>query len=154
MDTVVFWIYSYVMETLLPIGFYSLMVESLVISRVFSKLFEIIDPNSYLVMKNAVQLWFIKELLSIFTLNDNAAIKLAVMDMLMLLGSGSTTSTITQEGYKSIYEQTVYNDKNIQIRPLCRTIQLLIALGFAILRIVIYDTQIKQKIDEEINLPN
>jgi len=35
------------MEDILPVGFYSLMVEPLVLSRVFTKLFEILDPEVY-----------------------------------------------------------------------------------------------------------
>lgn len=65
-DTVAFWIYTYIMETVLPIGFYSLMLEPLTISRVFNKILEIIDPESFTIMKEVVTIFFPRELLALF----------------------------------------------------------------------------------------
>jgi len=48
-----------VIEDLLPVGFYSLMVEPIALSRIFNRIFEIIDPSSYQRMKDIPSIVFV-----------------------------------------------------------------------------------------------
>lgn len=90
------------MEDIAPLGFYSLMVEPLVLSRIFNKLFEFLDPESYQQMKEIPSMVFVRFFLSLFSELKNVEIRLAIMDLLLCLGSGSMTTTLTSPEVVSI----------------------------------------------------
>lgn len=54
------------------------------------------------------------------------------MDFVFLLGCGSTTCTLTSPTIVSVSAE----------RPLSRTVQLLLSIGLAMLRMIIYDFKI------------
>jgi len=56
------------------------------------------------------------------------SVTIAILDLLFLLGSGSQTATISEPEPVNISDD----------RPLCRTSQLLICIGLAMLRQYIY----------------
>lgn len=58
----------------------------------------------------------------------------SVLDLLFLLGSGSQTATISEPEYVNVSDQ----------RPLCRSSQLLICVGLAVVRQYIYKQKIEQ----------
>lgn len=80
---------------MLPIGFFSHMVEPLVLSRIFNKIFELIDLDSFNKMKDIPSIILIRYFLSLFTEIKNLKIKLMITDLIMLLGSGTMTCTLT-----------------------------------------------------------
>lgn len=87
------------------------MVEPLVLSRVFNKIFELIDLESFKVLKDIPSIILIRYFLSLFTEIKNLKIKLIITDLIMLLGSGTMTCTLTYPEWVPVS----------QTRPLCRT---------------------------------
>jgi hypothetical protein len=75
---------------------------------------------------------FIRHFISLFTEMRRETVAVALFDMILLLGSGCTTSTL-------LSPEPISTSKE---RPLCRTYQLLLAVGLAILRKIIYKTRI------------
>ena len=94
----------------------------------FNELFEVIDPHCYSIMKDLPGAVFVRYFMTLFSEMKRESISLAIMDMILLVGSGSTTSTLSNPEPVAVSGS----------RPLCRTYQLLLAIGLAILRMIIY----------------
>ena len=54
-------------ENVVPVGFFSLMIEPILLSRIFNKLFELIDPHSYSLMRDVPSIVFVRYFLSLFS---------------------------------------------------------------------------------------
>ena len=76
---------------------------------------------------------FIRYFISLFTEMRQETVAVALFDMILLLGSGCTTSTLLSPEPTTISKE----------RPLCRTYQLLLSVGLAILRKIIYKVRIE-----------
>lgn len=65
-DEAAFWLYASVMEEILPIGFSSQVVEPLVLSKVFNRLFDLLDPHAYKVLEDIPSALFVKYFVCFF----------------------------------------------------------------------------------------
>lgn len=65
-DQYSFWLYSCVLEDVLPVGYYSLMVEPAVLTEVFQKLFYAIDRQNFACISNVTKTFFMKQFLCLF----------------------------------------------------------------------------------------
>ena len=122
-DQYSFWLYSCILEDVLPVGYYSLMVEPSILSEVLQSLFYILDKQTYACLSHITKTFFMRQFLCLFQ-EMKIEIRLAIMDMLLLLGSGCMTSTITCPEPVAVSEE----------HPLCRTSQLLVAIALTMLR--------------------
>lgn len=107
-----FWIYSSIVETILPIGFYQFAIEPLLLQVLFNKLFELLDPHMYSIWQDIPSVVLVRYFMSLFVDMKRQSIGLALFDLILLLGSNCTTSTI----YHPI--QVPINTE----RPFCRTV--------------------------------
>ena len=91
----IFWLYTTLRETILPINYYNQVIEPDVLSKTFDRIFEEIDPEMHEIMGNIPSLVFIRHFINIFTEFVNKDISLAILDLLFAFGDGSSTSTAT-----------------------------------------------------------
>jgi hypothetical protein len=84
------------MEEILPVGYFSHSIEPLLLQRVFNRIFEILDPEAFKVLKTLPSALFTRYFVCLFTEFERVEVALAIMDLLMLLGSGSMTTTLIQ----------------------------------------------------------
>lgn len=89
-----FWLFSSVLEEILPVGYFSHSVEPLILQRVFNRIFEILDPEAFKVLKTLPSALFTRYFVCLFTEFERVEVALAIMDLLLLLGSGSMTTTL------------------------------------------------------------
>ncbi len=94
MEEIAFWFYASVMEDILPVGYFNLMVEPLVLSKIFNSLFQVIDPTQASKMKDIPSIFFVRHCISLFTEIKNESIRIAIFDLLILLGSGHESHTL------------------------------------------------------------
>lgn len=73
-DEAAFWLYASVMEEILPIGFSSQVVEPLVLSKIFNKLFEILDPHAFEILGDIPSALFIKYFVCLFAEYPNESV--------------------------------------------------------------------------------
>lgn len=81
-------------------------------------------------MKDIPSIFFVRHFISLFTEIKNETIRIAIFDLLILLGSGHDSKTLLGQG-----------------SCLCRTSQLMLSISLAMLRIVIYDTETSASCD-------
>jgi len=91
----IFWLYTTLRETILPINYYNQVIEPDVLSKTFDRIFEEIDPEMHEIMGNIPSLVFIRHFINLFTGFVNKDISLAILDLLFAFGDGSSTSTAT-----------------------------------------------------------
>lgn len=118
----IFWAYTSLREDVLPINFFSQLIEPDVLSKTFNFIFEHIDPETFKILGNIPSLVFIRHFVNLFTEFPNISISAAIIDMLFAFGSGTTTGTVTDP-------VTPSNDSN-----LCRSSQLLVCVALAMTR--------------------
>ena len=118
----IFWAYTSLREDVLPINFFSQLIEPDVLSKTFNFIFEQIDPETFKILGNIPSLVFIRHFVNLFTEFPNISISAAIIDMLFAFGSGTTTGTVTDP-------VTPSNDSN-----LCRSSQLLVCVALAMTR--------------------
>ena len=118
----IFWAYTSLREDVLPINFFSQLIEPDVLSKTFNFIFEHIDPEMFEILGNIPSLVFIRHFVNLFTEFPNISISAAIIDMLFAFGSGTTTGTVTDP-------VTPSNESN-----LCRSSQLLVCVALAMTR--------------------
>jgi len=62
-----FWIYSSLMEDVLPIGFFNHMIEPQVLKELLNETFKVIDPESWEILRDIPAVYFITHFFSLFT---------------------------------------------------------------------------------------
>lgn len=67
LEEVAYFLYQSIVEDVLPIGFYSLPIEPLLLTNLFNRFFEMIDPHSFAIMKDLPGLVFVRYFMSLFT---------------------------------------------------------------------------------------
>ena len=118
----IFWAYTSLREDVLPINFFSQLIEPDVLSKTFNFIFEHIDPEMFEILGNIPSLVFIRHFVNLFTEFPNISISAAIIDMLFAFGSGTTKGTVTDP-------VTPSNESN-----LCRSSQLLVCVALAMTR--------------------
>ena len=104
--------YSELLESILPLGYHQLLLEPVVLGRVYKNLLDqIIDEKSSAIFKATPELCFSRHFQNLFTEFKNKKIVDAIFDLLFVLGSGTTSSTLSEP------ELRVVGDE----RPMCRT---------------------------------
>ena len=95
-DEAAFWLYSQVMEAVLPMGYFCLIIEPQVLVKVFKYLLDLMDPISSKILGEMPELVFQKHFTNLFSEFKNRALVDSIFDMLFLLGCGSTASTLSE----------------------------------------------------------
>jgi len=110
-----------------PVGFWSLLHEPLVLTKLFDWVFEKIDTESFRELGLVPSQVFSRYFLSLFSDVRNSALTMTLMDLILTQGSGVYTATLKS------------NEPRYTNRILSRTEQLLLSTGLSMLRQVIYD---------------
>lgn len=71
-----FWVYSQLLEAVLPLGYFCLILEPQLLVRTFSCLLEILDPEAAAVLGEVPELVFQKHFTNLFSELRNQAISL------------------------------------------------------------------------------
>jgi hypothetical protein len=107
------------------------MIEAQALAQIFNQLFRKIDEDMYAIMRDVPSIVFVKYILNAFTDFKPDSVRLMILDLLALVGSGYSTKTHCPRPVNAN-----------ELRPLPRTTQLLLSLSLAMLRQIIYQQKL------------
>jgi hypothetical protein len=84
-DEMAFWLYSFVMEEIFPVGFFSLMIEPQLLGNLFNRIFQIIDPSSYDILKEIPSIVFRRYMMSLYAEMKRLNVRISVLLYFRLL---------------------------------------------------------------------
>lgn len=104
-----------------------------------NRLFAILDPEMFEIWQDIPSVVLTLYFMSLFVDMKRKSIGLALFDLILLLGSNCMTST-------------VYCPETVPVnpdRPFCRTVQLMLSIGLAMIRQMILKVKIEQRKTKE-----
>ena len=87
-DETAFWLYTAIVEDVYPVGFYSHLLEPMVLAELFYRFL-----GTFSCENETVKSYFLRQFLCLFQEFANDEVRMAIFDFLLLLGSGCLTST-------------------------------------------------------------
>jgi hypothetical protein len=73
-DELLFWLYTTLIEDILPIGFYNQMIEPQVLKSLLNEIFMQIDPHSAAIFGEIPSMYFMPHFFSLFTELQNQVV--------------------------------------------------------------------------------